>query len=587
MLSPSCTVQAIPVAPGIAVGRVMRVGGTPRELPEPVVLAPEMALPEMARFNSALDKTRIELCALRDELREKLADSEAGIFDAHILLLEDEMLLAEVHKGIQQDHYSAEYAVYATIEKFYAVFGTVNDEYLRERAADLRDVGNRIMDNLSGVDVAKIAYNEPRIIIASNLTPSETVGLERDFVLGFATETGSATSHTAILARSLKLPAVVGIPKDILDRLTIADKLIIDGFSGKVIVNPDRRTEEAYLLKRSEEMRFYSELTEERDLPPETLDGFQLQLAVNLDADQDYDEVHQVGAYGVGLFRTEFLFMSPDSLPDEEHQYEIYKNLLVSAGNQPVTIRTIDIGGDKLNSTIQRSTEQNPFLGLRGIRLCLLEQQKLFATQLRALLRAGVYGDLRVMLPMVSSIFELRDTKKIIADLQKELASENIPFVQNLKLGIMIETPVAAVIARKFAPEVDFFSIGTNDLIQYTMAVDRSNERVAYLYRPTHPAILHLIRNTVEAAKEYNLYVSVCGQMAESTMYTPLLLGLGVNELSMPTASVPVQRRLIRSLNLIDCENLVEQALQCCNANEVMELTRELVAGCAPEMLEH
>lgn len=587
MLSPSCTVQAIPVAPGIAVGRVMRVGGTPRELPEPVVLAPEMALPEMARFNSALDKTRIELCALRDELREKLADSEAGIFDAHILLLEDEMLLAEVHKGIQQDHYSAEYAVYATIEKFYAVFGTVNDEYLRERAADLRDVGNRIMDNLSGVDVAKIAYNEPRIIIASNLTPSETVGLERDFVLGFATETGSATSHTAILARSLKLPAVVGIPKDILDRLTIADKLIIDGFSGKVIVNPDRRTEEAYLLKRSEEMRFYSELTEERDLPPETLDGFQLQLAVNLDADQDYDEVHQVGAYGVGLFRTEFLFMSPDSLPDEEHQYEIYKNLLVSAGNQPVTIRTIDIGGDKLNSTIQRSTEQNPFLGLRGIRLCLLEQQKLFATQLRALLRAGVYGDLRVMLPMVSSIFELRDTKKIIADLQEELASENIPFVQNLKLGIMIETPVAAVIARKFAPEVDFFSIGTNDLIQYTMAVDRSNERVAYLYRPTHPAILHLIRNTVEAAKEYNLYVSVCGQMAESTMYTPLLLGLGVNELSMPTASVPVQRRLIRSLNLIDCENLVEQALQCCNANEVMELTRELVAGCAPEMLEH
>ena len=565
----------------------MRVGGTPRELPEPVILAPEMAAPEMARFNSALEKTRIELCDLREELRKKLADSEAGIFDAHILLLEDEMLLAEVHKGIQQDHYSAEYAVYATIEKFYAAFGAVNDEYLRERAADLRDVGTRIMDNLSGVDVAKIAYNEPRIIIASNLTPSETVGLEREFVLGFATETGSATSHTAILARSLKLPAVVGIPKDILDHLSIADKLIIDGFSGKVIVNPDRRTEEAYLLKHREEMKFYSELTEERDLPPETLDGFQLQLAANLDADQDYEEVHQAGAYGVGLFRTEFLFMDPDRLPDEEFQYEVYKNLLVSAGNQPVTIRTIDIGGDKLNTTIQRSTEQNPFLGLRGIRLCLLEQQKLFATQLRALLRAGVHGDMRVMLPMVSSIFELRDTKKIIADLQSELASENIPFVQNLKLGIMIETPVAAVIARKFAPEVDFFSIGTNDLIQYTMAVDRSNERVAYLYRPTHPAILHLIRNTVEAAKEYNLYVSVCGQMAESTMYTPLLLGLGVNELSMPTVSVPVQRRLIRSLNLIDCENLVEQALQCSNANEVMELTRELVAGCAPEMLEH
>ena len=587
MLSPSCTVQAIPVAPGIAIGRVMRVGGTPRELPEPVVLLPEMAAPEMARFNSAQEKTRVELCALRDELREKLADSEAGIFDAHILLLEDEMLIAEVRKGISQDHYSAEYAVYATIEKFCAVFGAVNDEYLRERAVDLRDVGNRILDNLSGVDVAKIAYNEPRIVIASNLTPSETVDLEREFVLGFATETGSATSHTAILARSLKLPAVVGVPRDILDHLSIADKLIIDGFSGKVIVNPDRRTEEAYQLKRREEMKFYFELTEERDLPPETLDGFQLQLAANLDADQDYEEVRQAGAFGVGLFRTEFLFMDPDQLPDEEHQYNIYKELLVAAGNQPVTIRTIDIGGDKLNTTIQRATEQNPFLGLRGIRLCLLEQQKLFATQLRALLRAGVHGDLRVMLPMVSSIFELRDTKKIIADLQAELAESGIPFVQNLKLGIMIETPVAAIIAHQFAPEVDFFSIGTNDLIQYTMAVDRSNERVAYLYRPSHPAILHLIRNTVEAARANNLYVSVCGQMAESIMFTPLLLGLGVNELSMPLASIPVQRRLIRSMDLTDCEMLVQKALQCSNANEVMELTRELIAGAAPEMLEH
>ncbi len=586
MLSPSCTVQAIPVAPGIAIGGIMRVGGTPRELPEPVVLAPEMAVPEMARFNSALEKTRLELCALRDELRQRLADSAIGIFDAHILLLEDQLLLSEVHKGIQQDHYSAEYAVYATIEKFYAVFGAVDDEYLRERAVDLRDVGNRILDNLSGVDVAAVAYNEPRIVIASNLTPSETVGLDRNFVLGFATETGSATSHTAILARSLKLPAVVGVPREILDHLTIADQLIIDGFSGKVIVNPDQRTRESYQLKRQEAMKFYFELTGERDLPPETIDGFQLQLAANLDADQDYQEVKSAGGCGVGLFRTEFLFMDPDKLPDEELQYNIYKDLLVSAGNHSVIIRTIDIGGDKLNSAIQRANEQNPFLGLRGIRLCLLEQKELFATQLRALLRAGVHGDLRVMLPMVSSIFELRETKQIIANLQKELAEQNIPFVQKLKLGIMIETPVAAIIARQFAPEVDFFSIGTNDLIQYTMAVDRSNERVAYLYRPSHPAILHLIRNTVEAAKEYNLYVSVCGQMAESIMYTPLLLGLGVNELSMPVAAIPVQRRLIRSMSLDDCEDLVQKALHCSNANEVSDLTRELIEKSAPEMLE-
>lgn len=587
MLTPSCTVQAIAVAPGIAIGRVMRFGATPRELPEPVVLAPEMAEPELARFNTALAKTRTELTDLRTQLQQKLNDNEAGIFDAHILILEDQLLIAEVLRGIQQDHYSAEYAVYATIEKFSEVFNAVNDEYLKERAVDLRDVGNRILDNLSGADVVKVAYNEPRIIIASNLTPSETVDLERELVLGFAIETGSATSHTAILARSLKLPAVVGVPRELLDKLTIADKLIIDGFSGKVIVNPDHRTEESYRLKQQQEMQFYFELSEERDLPPETLDGFQLQLAANLDADQDYQEVHQAGAYGVGLFRTEFIFMDQEKLPDEECQYQIYKDLLIAAGNKPVTIRTIDVGGDKFSSAIQRSTEQNPFLGLRGIRLCLHEQQELFATQLRALLRAGIHGDLRVMLPMVSSIFELRETKEIIAKLQQELADEGVPFTQKMKLGIMIETPVAAIIAGIFAPEVDFFSIGTNDLIQYTMAVDRSNERVAYLYRPSHPAILHLIRNTVEAAKEHNLYVSVCGQMAESTMLTPLLLGLGVNELSMPVASVPAQRRMVRSLELAECEQLVEKALQCSNANEVMELTRAMVGRCAPEMLDH
>ena len=586
MLTPSCNIQAIPVAPGIAIGRVMRIGETPREQPEPVVLAPEMAEPELARFHSALEKTGTQLAGLSDKLKQKLQDDEAGIFDAHILILEDQLLISEVEKGIKQDHFSAEYAVFATIEKFSAVFNGVNDEYLKERALDLRDVGNRILDNLSGVDVAKIAYNEPRIIIASNLTPSETVGLEREFVLGFATETGSATSHTAILARSLKLPAVVGVPKELLDKLTIADKLIVDGFSGKLIVNPDRHTEEAYLLKQREEQKFYFSLNEENNLPPETSDGFRLQLAANLDADQDYNEVKQTAAYGVGLFRTEFIFMDPDQLPDEERQYNIYKKLLVAAGNAPVTIRTIDVGGDKLNTAILRSTEQNPFLGLRGIRLCLHEQRELFATQLRALLRAGVHGDLRVMLPMVSSIFEVKETKEIIAKLQQDLAKEGVPCVEKLKLGVMIETPVAAIIAQQLAPEVDFFSIGTNDLIQYTMAVDRSNERVAYLYRPTHPAILHLIRNTVEAAREYNLYVSVCGQMAESVMYTPLLLGLGVHELSMPTASIPVQRRMVRSLERLACEELVQKALQCSNATEVQELVRAMVEKCAPEMLE-
>ena len=586
MLTPSCNIQAIPVAPGIAIGRIMRIGGNLNDVPEPVVLDDSMAGPEMIRFQTALEATRSQLEGLQKKLQEKLADSEAGIFDAHILLLDDQMLLDEVKKGILQEHFSAEYATYATIEKFSAVFNDVNDEYLKERAADLRDVGSRILKNISGFEAVKVSYNEPRIVVASNLTPSETVDLDRDFVLGFATETGSATSHTALLAKSLKLPAVVGMPRELLEHLTVADKLIIDGFTGKVIVNPDERTEESYKLKLQEEQKFYVALEEERNLPPETIDGFRIQLAANLDAEQDYAEVRQAAAFGVGLFRTEFIFMNPDELPDEECQFNIYKKLLVAAGNDPVTIRTIDVGGDKLNSGIHRASEQNPFLGLRGIRLCLHERPDIFTTQLRALLRAGVYGDLRVMLPMVSSIFELRETKEIIAGLQKQLLAEGIPCVERLKIGTMIETPVAAIMAQKFAPEVDFFSIGTNDLIQYTMAVDRSNERVAYLYRPTHPAILHLIRNTVEAAREHNLYVSVCGQMAESIMLTPLLIGLGVNELSMPTVSIPTQRRMIRSLESFACEELVAKALKCSHATEVLALVREMIERCAPEMLD-
>ena len=580
----SCTVQAIPVAPGIAIGKVMRLQSS-AHTPERKLIAPDAVDAEIARFNAAVSTSRKQLQELCNKMHSRLSGEEANIFDAHLLLLDDHTMCGEVMHNIADEHFEAGFAVYSAVEKYAAVFSQLADAYFKERAMDIRDVGMRIISNLQNAS-EKINYDEQRIVIASVLTPSETVSLDREKVLGFAVETGSATSHAAILARSFKIPAVVGVPKDLLEKLTISDTLIVDGFTGKVLVNPDPRTTEAYQLRRAEKQNFYRQLVEEKDLPPDTRDGYRIDLAVNLNGGQDFSEVIQGGGSGVGLYRTEYLYMDSDHLPTEDEQFEVYKHLLVSAENHPVTIRTIDVGGDKFDARISRSNEQNPFLGLRGIRLCLRERRDIFDTQLRALLRAGVYGNLQVMLPMVSSTTELVETKIIINNLQEQLKKENIPCVSRLRLGIMIETPAAALIADQYAGNVDFFSIGTNDLIQYTMAVDRSNERVANLYRPAHPAILHLIKMSVDAAHRANIPVSVCGQMAESISLTPLLVGLGVDELSMPSASLHTQRRIIRSLSRYECESLVSKALKCANASEVTELTGEMIGRCAPEMKE-
>ncbi|MBR2434873.1 MAG: phosphoenolpyruvate--protein phosphotransferase, partial [Lentisphaeria bacterium] len=532
MRVPTCTVQATPVAGGIAIGRVMRIHGEVRPVHQ-VTIDPADIPAELERFHAALDLTRDQLHKLQNKLREKLHDSEAGIFDAHLLLVEDKTMTMEVERGISEELVDAETAVFRAVDKFAAAFSAVEDVYLRERAGDIRDVGQRIADNLSSAGVQEFAYDEPRIVIAATLTPSETVGMDREKVLGFAVETGSATSHTAILARSLQLPAVVGLSRELLDSLTVADKIIVDGFSGKVIVNPDPGTEEAYRVKKREADDIFRQLRGESELHAVTTDGFVIEIVANVEAQEDYSEIRKNGANGIGLFRTEFLFMDDRHLPDEDEQFEIYKKLMISAGNDPVTIRTMDIGGDKLNSGIVRTEEQNPFLGLRGIRLCLRERRDLFETQLRALMRAGVHGNMQIMLPMISCMDELLETKKIIAGLKVELTARGVPFADSIPLGVMIETPSAAMTADRFALEADFFSIGSNDLIQYTIAADRSNERVAHLYRPGHPAILRLIRFTVEEALKQNIPVAVCGQIAEDTLMIPFLVGLGVNELSM------------------------------------------------------
>jgi len=581
----SCTVQATPVAPGIAIGRVMLMHGTAPAVKN-TVITPDQVPGELEKLHNALELTRKQLQDLRETLRKRLNDSEAGIFDAHLLLVDDKTMVSEVERGITEELFDAESSVYHAIDKFVALFSTVEDVYLQERVIDIRDVGLRLAGNISDAVPMPLAYDEPRIVIASTLTPSETVGMNRDKVLGFAVETGSTTSHTAILARSLKLPAVVGMPKELLDSLTVADKLIVDGFSGKVIVNPDAGTEEAYRLKLREAEKFYQQLSGESDLQAVTTDGFTIVIAGNVDAAEDYEEARQHGAHGIGLFRTEFLFMDSSHLPDEDEQFEIYKKMMITAGNDPVTIRTMDIGGDKMSSGIIRSVEQNPFLGLRGIRLCLRERRDLFDTQLRALMRAGVHGNMQIMLPMVSCMDELLETKEIIENLKKELSARGVPFADSIPLGVMIETPAAAMTADRFAREADFFSIGSNDLIQYTIASDRGNERVAHLYRPGHPAVLRLIKFTVEEAVKQNIPVAVCGQIAEDLPMIPLLVGLGVNELSMSSSAMPLVKRLIRSLSMHECCELVTRAFQCDNYAEVVMMSREMIGRNAPELLD-
>ena len=586
MLTPGQCFEVLAISPGIAVGRVQPVRRK-NSTGAPVLekISPDQVEQELALLGQTIQKTRDQLMILKQTVREKLQSvDDAGIFDAHLMLLDDRALLHEVETRIKDKLWPVEYALYDTAEHFAKVFANIPDDFLRERAADIRDVADRMIGNLSPHVEEKNSRDDRRIIVASTLSPSETAGLDSNQILGFAIETGSATCHTAILARSMRLPAVAGVPAEIITSLSVDDKVIIDGFSGRLIVNPDARTEESYRLRARSAAAFYNALEQDKKLRPETTDGFEIELAINMGSVEEISELKNTGASGVGLLRTEFLFFGTRQLPDEEKQFEIYRKILVSAEDAPVTVRTLDIGGDKLDDEIFRSQEANPFLGLRGIRLCLYERRDLFKTQLRALLRAGVYGNLRIMFPMVSSVLEVLEVKKLISEIQEELSQEKYDFVRHPVLGVMIETPAAVLMADELARHVDFFSIGTNDLVQYTMAIDRGNERVAYLYKPAHPAILKLIAETAAAAKRNNIFAGVCGQMAAEPEFVPLLVGLGINELSVDPGSVPLVRRVIRSISLYEAEKTASAAMICPNAAESLQVSMELLERCAPEI---
>ena len=582
--------RGLAAAPGIAFGQVrkLEVDTLENSQPENTSIAADQVAAEQARFTTALDRTREELLSLQTRLAGELKSSkDAAIFDAHLMIVDDRMVYDEVIMMISDRLKSAEYSFYTVIERYAAAIAAMPDPYIQERAVDIRDVGFRVLRNMSrSTPVAAVEHEgEGHIILAEDLTPSDTASLDRATVLGFATATGSKTSHTAVLARSMQLPALVGLGHDALNAIHNGDEIILDGYTGVCIINPDPATT-ALMRRKQEEMgRFFNALAQESKLRPETLDGFLVQLSSNIETVEEVEEVKKFGSCGVGLFRSEFLYLTRETPPTEDEEFDIYRTLLSELGDDPLIVRTLDIGGDKLDSELRRYSEDNPFLGLRGIRLSLHERRDILRSQLRALLRAGVYGNLRVMLPMITCIEEIEEVQAMIEELKNELKLERKRYVEHLELGAMIETPAAALQVDQLAHRVDFFSIGTNDLIQYTMAIDRGNERVAYLYQPSHPVILSLVHSCAMAARRHNIYVSVCGQAAADPRLALLFAGLGVHELSMVPASLGPVRRVLRQVTMYEAEQAGQAALACATSAEALAIATRVLEKAAPEVL--
>ena len=578
--------HGIPASPGIAIAPVYLSG--PQEKHTVVVenaqIAPESADSEIELFKQSLERTRNEIKDLQSTLRDSLDERDAAIFDAHLLIVDDRMLSTEVVNLIRKKLLPARSAFRQTIERYISAMSSMPDQYLRERAADIQDVANRILANLDGLTDRKnvASFTGPVIVIAKDLTPSDTATLDRSHVTGFAIETGSPTSHTAILARSMKIPAVVGMRR-IFERLTNGDKVIIDGYLGMVIIHPEPETIEFYEEKLRRQERLLAELEKENRMLAETTDGYVIQLMANVEGIEGIEEVKKSCSEGIGLFRTEYLFMNKPVLPDEETQFQVYKKLAELMPDQPVIIRTLDVGGDKFDAAISLPKEPNPFLGMRAIRLGL-SRPELLKNQLRALLRAGVYGDIKILFPMISSLEELEGLLHLLEQLKDELRERGIPFKDDMQVGVMIEIPSAVLIADQLAKKADFFSIGSNDLVQYTLAVDRSNEKVAKLYNPMHPAVIELIAMAAKAARDNQIWISCCGELASDPLFTPLLVGLGVQELSMSPGALPAVRRTIRRLSMAEAEALVQDIRQAADSNYTATRCKDLIARIAPSI---
>lgn len=563
--------KGIAASQGIAIGKALVIKEVKPEIKR-IEVADAQA--EKERFKSAVETAHKQLEKIKETAARKMGEDKAQIFEAHIFMLQDPEFVGTVESKIESEKVNAEYALTETVNMFVSIFEQMDNEYMRERAADVKDVGGRITNILLGIESPSLAeLDEECIVVTKDLTPSDTAQMDKDKVLAFATEIGGRTSHSAIMARSLEIPAVVGIGSTI-EEINQGDMLVLDGDEGIVIINPDEEQLKKYRAKQQELAELKKELMQLKNVETITLDGRKVELAGNIGTPQNAENVMHNGGEGVGLFRTEFLYMDNDNLPTEEQQFNAYKEALEKMEGRPVVIRTLDIGGDKKLPYLPIGDEMNPFLGYRAIRLCL-DRKDIFKTQLRALFRASVYGNMKIMFPMISSLQELREAKNIVEEVKAELRNEGIPYSDDVQIGIMIEIPSAAVISDILAKEVDFFSIGTNDLIQYTIAADRMNEKISYLYDPFHPAVLRLIKMVIDNAHKEGKWVGMCGEMAGDPKAIPVLLGLGLDEFSMSASSILRARKLIRNLKFEDAKRVADEVLSFGTGEEIRKYVEE------------
>ena len=570
-------IRGIPAAPGISIGPAYLLGKEEFQIAATAIKQQEIPL-QIQLFEEALIKTRREILELQKKIASELGNDEAEIFDAHILVLEDRMLIEEVISRLKKEHVNVAFIFQEVIKKYVRVFSRIEDEYLKERISDINDVGRRVLRNILGSEYKTPTNIKERfIIVAHDLSPSDTAAMHKKNIIAFVADIGGKTSHTAIMAKSLEIPSVVGL-EVATAKIKTDDQLIVDGFAGVVIINPDKETLKVYKRKEEQFKRITQKFYSFRNLPAQTVDGKKIEVVANIELPEDIPSVIQHGAEGIGLYRTEYFYMNRKVLPTEDEQYEAYKFVAQALNPHPVVIRSLDLGGDKFVSHLDIPKDMSPFLGWRAIRFCLARPD-IFKVQLRAILRAAKHGKLKLMYPMISGVEELRAANMVLEECKAELSKEGKDFDANIETGVMIEVPSAALTADLLAKEADFFSIGTNDLIQYSLAVDRTNEKVAYLYEPAHPAVLRMIKNIVDSAHKAGIWVGMCGEMAGDPVFSLIILGLGLDELSMPPLVVPQIKQVIRSSNLAEAKEIAKQALLLSTGKEVLEFSKKYLGS--------
>jgi phosphotransferase system enzyme I (PtsI) len=572
--------SGVSVAPGVAIARPFILEPEGAFCPLKQSLSEADAEKDVKRFEAAVKVTEENIAKSRDRVAARLGAGHGAIFDAHLLILKDPLLVKSAVEQARKEKVNVAWTFSKTIDKFSAMMTSIGDDYLKERSNDIRDVGAQVMRVFAGTENRSIKnLKEKVIIISEDLSPSETADIPKDKVVGFATAGGSRTSHTAIVAQALELPALVAV-NGLRDIALGGELVIIDGMEGKLIIDPDEATIVRYRRNQKVADQRRLDLRKLRQLPAETPDGHRVLLMANLEMPLEVHAADNAGADGIGLYRTEFLFLNRDTVPTEDEQYQWYSKVVKAMAPRPVTIRSVDLGGDKFMKQGEVVREMNPFLGLRGIRLCLANQD-LFRSQLRAILRSSVHGKAHLMFPMVSSVEEFRQARRIVDDVRSELKSQKVKFDETMQIGVMIETPSAALVADLLAREADFFSIGTNDLVQYSIAVDRGNPAISHLYEPMHPAILRLIRMVINMAHQEQIKVAVCGELAADPLAGPLLLGLGLDIFSVSPVALSTVKSLLRSVSFVDARNLAQEAMTLPTAQAVKELIRGRVSQSA------